>query len=194
MAGLALLGAGAAAGTTSPSPPPLVWGTCSVCHGLDGISPRSSFPNLAGQTKTYLESELSDFRDHSRADNDAKAYMWTVAGDVSGKRVDRIAQYFSSLQPPKGAAGENPAEVVAGQKIFEHGIASENVPACQTCHGPKAAGNDAFPRLAGQHREYLMAQLQAFRDNERSNPIMHPVVEHVTDDQLRDVAAYLASL
>jgi cytochrome c553 len=194
VAGLTLLGANTPAGTASASQPPIVWGTCSVCHGLDGISPRTSFPDLAGQTKTYLESELSDFRDHTRADHDAKAYMWTMAGNVSGRRIDQIAQYFSALKPPQGATDENPAEVAAGQKIFEQGITPENVPACQTCHGAKATGNEAFPRLAGQHREYLVAQLQAFRSNARNNPIMHPILERVSDAQIRDVAAYLASL
>lgn len=189
---LILPGAGATARTAAP-PPPLVSDTCSVCHGLNGISPEKSFPDLAGQTKTYLESELSDFRDHSRADHDARAYMWIMAGDMSTKKIDRIAQYFSALKPP-GGSGQNPAEVAAGRKIFEQGITSENVPACQSCHGANAAGNDSFPRLAGQHPEYLVAQLQAFRSNARNNPIMHPIVEHVTDQQIRDVAAYLASL
>lgn len=193
-ASLALLGASAASGTTVPPEPSIVWGTCSVCHGNDGISPNSSFPNLAGQTETYLESQLSDFHDRSRADRDAKAYMWSMAGNVSGKSLSRVAQYFAALAPPPGAAGQDPAAVDAGRKIFEQGIAPENVTACQTCHGAKAAGNGAFPRLAGQHRDYLVAQLKAFRSNERDNPIMHPVVEHLTDAQIDDLAAYLTSL
>jgi len=194
VAGLALLRASAAAGTTVPPEPSIVWGTCSVCHGNDGISPNSSFPNLAGQTETYLQSQLSDFRDRSRADHDAKAYMWSMAGNVSGNSLKRIAQYFSALTPPGSAAGEDPVAVAAGGKIFEQGIDSENVTACQTCHGAKAAGNGAFPRLAGQHRDYLVAQLKAFRSNERDNPIMHPVVEHLSDEQIGELAAYLASL
>lgn len=194
VAGLALLGASTTVGIASPSEPPIVNGTCSVCHGHDGISPQASFPNLAGQTKTYLEAELNDFRDHSRADHDAKAYMWSIAGSVSSKTITQVVQYFSALKPPKGVTGENPSEVAAGQKIFEQGIPSESVPACQTCHGAKAIGNDAFPRLAGQHREYLVAQLRAFRSKARDNPIMSPIAEHVTDEQIRDVTAYLASL
>lgn len=192
--GLVLLGTSAMAGTADPSEPPVVWSTCSVCHGHDGVSPNMSFPNLAGQTKTYLESELGDFRDHSRADHDAQAYMWSMGRNLSAKTITEVVQYFSALTPPKGTAGENPDEVAAGQKIFEQGIPSESVPACQTCHGAKAVGNDAFPRLAGQHREYLVAQLQAFRSNARNNPIMSPIAEHVTDEQIRDVTAYLASL
>lgn len=194
VAGLALLGAGTAAGTDSSSQPPIVWGTCSVCHGLNGISPNRAFPNLAGQPDAYLKAELNDFRDRSRADHDAQAYMWSMAGNISSHRIDPIAQYFSSLKPPKGMTGGDPAEIAAGQKIYQQGIASENVPACQTCHADQAAGKDAFPRLAGQHREYLVAQLEAFRSKSRNDPIMSPLMEHVSDAQIRDLTAYLSSL
>ena len=194
VAGLALLGASATLGTAAPSEPTIVYGTCSVCHGHDGISPQTSFPDLAGQPQTYLETELKDFHDHTRADHDAQAYMWSMAGNLSTRAVDQIAQYFSSLEPPKAAAGENPAEIAAGEKIFQQGIPSENVPACKTCHGAKAVGNEAFPRLAGQHREYMVAQLKALRSKARNDPIMSPIVEHVSDEQIRDVTAYLASL
>ena len=194
VAGMVLMGASATAGTAAPPEPLIVYGTCSVCHGHDGISARASFPDLAAQTKTYLDAELKDFRDHTRADHDAKAYMWNMAGNMSAKLINEVAQYFSALTPPKGATGEDPAGVTAGRQIFEQGINSENVPACQACHGAKAAGSDTFPRVAGQHREYLVAQLKAFRSNERDNPTMHLIVGQVTDEQIRDVAAYLASL
>lgn len=194
VASLLLMEASATAGTVSPQEPLMVVDTCSVCHGNDGISSRTTFPNLAAQTKTYLVTQLKNFRDHSRADPFAKAYMWTMAGTLSNKMINDIAEYFASLKPPKGSAGENPTQIASGKKMFEQGISSENVPACSACHGAKAAGSATFPRLAGQHREYLVAQLQAFRSNARNNPTMHLIVQHVTDSQIRDMAAYLASL
>ena len=192
--GLLLTGASATAGTPSPRAPLMVTDTCSVCHGNDGVSPNSTFPDLAAQTKTYLDTQLKNFRDHQRADPNAKAYMWTMAGTLSDKEITKIAQYFSALKPPRGAASENPAQIAAGKAIFEKGIASENVPACASCHGDKAAGLETFPRLAGQHRQYLVSQLQAFRSKARDNATMYIVVQHVTNKQIRDVAAYLASL
>lgn len=194
VAGLVLMVANATAGPAVPSEPPVVYGTCSVCHGHAGISSNASFPNLAGQTKTYLETELKDFQDHQRADHDAMAYMWSMAGNLSGKKIDTVAKYFSALAPAKGSSGGNPAEVAAGGKIFAQGITSENVPACESCHGAKAAGSDTFPRLAGQHREYLIPQLRAFRSGVRNDPTMHLVAQDLTDEQIRDVTAYLASL
>jgi cytochrome c553 len=192
--GLLLVGTSAAAGDGALPVPNMVADTCSVCHGNDGISTNSSFPNLAAQTKTYLGNQLKNFRDRSRADPYAKAYMWSVAGPLSDKMIDQIADYFSSLKAAKGAAGGDPASIAAGKTTFLQGIASKNVPACAACHGANAAGSDMFPRLAGQHRDYLVAQLQAFRSNARDNATMHLVTEHMSDQQIRDVAAYLASL
>ena len=68
------------------------------------------------------------------------------------------------------------------------------MPACASCHGAKAAGLETFPRLAGQHRQYLVSQLKAFRSKARDNATMYIVAQHVTDKQIRDVSAYLASL
>ncbi|MBU6444058.1 MAG: c-type cytochrome [Alphaproteobacteria bacterium] len=189
-----LVGTSATAGTARPPEPNMVAGTCSYCHGKDGICPSAQFPNLAGQTQTYLVTQLQNFRGHMRGDPLAKAYMWSMAGSLSDQRIKRIADYLSSLPPPKGSPGEDLGQVAAGKTIYDQGITSENVPACGACHGPTAAGSDMFPRLAGQHREYLVAQLQAFRSNARNNAIMHGNVEHMTDEQIHEIAAYLASL
>lgn len=172
----------------------MVGATCSVCHGTHGISPNAAFPDLAAQTKSYLETQIKNFQDHSRADHDAKAYMWSIAGALSAKRTAKVVAYYAAQQPPKGASGENPAQVAAGETIFKKGVSSENVPPCGACHGPTAAGTTIAPRLAGQHREYLLAQLKAFRSNARNNAIMHGNVEHMTNKQMRDISAYLASL
>lgn len=66
---------------------------------------------------------------------------------------------------------------------------------CAACHGRNGIGIiPLYPNLAGQKREYLVAQLQAFRDGTRKNPIMSPMAAHLTDAQIEDVAAYLAAL
>jgi cytochrome c553 len=48
--------------------------------------------------------------------------------------------------------------VARGKQIYEEGVASQGIPACATWHGPQARGNDIFPRLAGQHADYLVKQ------------------------------------
>jgi cytochrome c553 len=193
LAGLLLMGASATAQTSVPPEPDMVADTCSVCHGDTGLSPRARFPNLGGQTKDYIATELKNFRDHTRGDPDAVAYMWRMAGSLSDATIDQIAAYYAALPPPNGSA-ESAAQIAAGKEIYEHGVTSENVPACGACHGAAGVGNAAFPRLASQHGDYLVAQLQAFRGKTRKNAIMNANVEHMTDDEMRAVAAYLASL
>ena len=71
------------------------------------------------------------------------------------------------------------------------------MPACASCHGPKAAGNGIFPRLAGQNAQYLLAQLRYFRSgvrNDKNADIMKQVAIHLTDEQMSAVADYLSTL
>jgi len=49
---------------------------CSKCHGMDGNSTSTRYPKLAGQAKVYLSYQLKAFRDRSRRDPDAHAFMW----------------------------------------------------------------------------------------------------------------------
>ena len=77
--------------------------------------------------------------------------------------------------------------------IFEQGIPAVKVPACRTCHGQDAEGNQKCPRLAGQHAEYLLKQLVMFKSEFRSGasaPIMHNMTTDMTFDQMQAVAAY----
>ena len=65
---------------------------------------------------------------------------------------------------------------------------------CSLCHGAKGEGNSAFPRLAGQHRDYIERQLEAFASKARANVIMHENSKNLTAEQIREVAGYLGSL
>lgn len=176
-----------------PAAPELVTRMCSTCHGAHGISTSPMFPNLAGQQADYLENQLKGFRDKSRADPHAQAFMWGMAAQLTDSLITQIAEYYASLPPAKGKkAGAE--ETAAGEKIFKNGIPAEHVPACYSCHGPRAEGNGIFPRLAGQHRSYLERQLAAFMSNSRFNAIMHENAKNLTALQISQVAAYLSSL
>lgn len=174
------------------TPPDLVTRVCSTCHGLNGVSTSPMFPNLAGQQTVYLETQLKAFRDRSRADPHAQAFMWGMAAQLTDSTITEIAAYFASQRPAPGKpAGRD--EMAAGKKIFEEGISAQQVPACQTCHGEKATGNGPFPRLAGQHRSYLERQLAAFISNARSNELMHENSKNLTALQVSQLAAFLSA-
>ncbi len=187
-----LLAIGTASAAQDSAALDLIRRECSACHGARGISVSPTFPHLAGQVAAYLEAQLKAFRDRSRADPHAQAFMWGMAAQLTDSMIGDIAAYFASQPPPKGAPG-GPAEVAAGKTIYANGIAAQHVPACQSCHGPTGGGNGPFPRLAGQHREYLERQLEAFAVNLRANPIMHENSKNLTALQISQVAAFLSA-
>ncbi len=166
---------------------------CSNCHGLHGRSVSPTFPNLAGQPSAYIERQLKQFRAHTRADPHARAYMWGIASNMSNAMIKGLAEYFAAQKPAPGRQ-ENPELVAEGAAIFTNGILKQGIPACKTCHGAEGQGNGIFPRLAGQHRSYIIEQLTAFKTGTRHSNIMHINVRHMTHAEMEAIAAYAASL
>jgi cytochrome c553 len=165
---------------------------CSSCHGFDGRSVSPTFPRLAGQQQEYLTVQLKAFRDHTRADPHAHTYMWGMAAQLTDPTIDGLATYYAGQTPAPGTPGD-PADMAAGQKIFEEGVPAGDVPPCKVCHGDKAEGANNVPRLASQHRAYLEGQLSAFAANSRANEIMHANAVHLTEEQIRQIATYVAA-
>jgi len=166
---------------------------CSTCHGTGGRSTSPTFPNLAAQTAPYLEQQLKAFRDQTRADPDAQAYMWGMAAQLNDEAIAALAAHYAAQRPAPGQVGD-PKLVSQGRSIFEHGVPAKGIPACATCHGDRAQGNGPFPRLAGQHPEYLLKQLLVIQNALRLAPVMHGVIQYLSKDQMHAVAEYLASM
>lgn len=165
---------------------------CSSCHGVTGISVSPTFPRLAGQQEAYLEAQLKAFRDHTRADPHAHTYMWGMAQHLSDPMIQGLATYFSNQKPAAPTAGDAQL-MAAGQKLFMEGNADKGIPICQSCHGDHAQGMDTIPRLASQHHDYLVEQLRNFASNARNNEIMHENAKTLNDDQIEQLATYLAA-
>lgn len=171
----------------------LATGVCSACHGPEGHSISPVFPNLAGQQPAYIILQLEAFRGHARGDPNAQAYMWGMASQLSDVTIKGLADYYAAQKPSPGEAAD-PALLAEGQRTYTQGIPTQGVPACATCHGPNAAGAGAFPRLGGQHPDYLVAQLVGFQSGTRANaPIMANVVRTMSAQQMKAAAAYAAS-
>jgi cytochrome c553 len=168
---------------------------CATCHGPRGDSISPAFPKLAGQQKTYMEAQLKSFRDRTRADPMAQAYMWGMTSQLSDDMLGNLAAYYSAQAPARGKIGD-PKLIQAGRTIYEQGLPAAKVQACATCHGKDAEGNGAFPRLAGQHSEYVVKQLVLFKSEMRTGgaaPIMHTVTTGISFEQMEAVAAYVMS-
>lgn len=96
---------------------------------------------------------------------------------------------ISSVAIAQEAVKADPAR---GEALYTNGDASRNVTACVACHGP--AGNATiaqYPKIAGQHGAYLFKQLIDFRSPQRANSVMSPIAKAMTEEDMRNVAAYL---
>lgn len=168
-------------------------GTCANCHGWRGHSIQPKFPVLAGQHAGYLDAQLHAFKSKTRGDPDALSYMWGMADPLDERTMAALANYYSRQAPRAGDRGD-PQVMARGRQIYQHGDAAEGIPPCATCHGPTAGGTDMFPRLAGQHVQYLMKQLASFQSNLRDVAIMHGVAQGLKVEDMRAVSLYLQSL
>lgn len=164
---------------------------CARCHGIDGRGRGGAFPKLAGQHSAYLYNAMRAYASGARH----SGIMEPVAAGLSPAEMRELAEYYSRLdrgaQPKLG--------IPRGRDIAHRGIPSQRVPACVDCHGPKdPQPRREYPRLAGQHAEYLVQQLELFRKGHRGGSpyahLMNEVAPKLTPQQMRDVAAYYASL
>jgi cytochrome c553 len=171
----------------------LVSMACSKCHGQTGISISPLFPILAAQQASYIELELQLFRERARSDPHARAFMWGIARALDDDQIHALAQYFSSQPAVRGKAPSDPTLAAKGKSIFENGVPERDILGCIGCHGPNAEGIHTFPRLAGQHRDYLEIQLRQFNGQLRESEIMQRFGHNLTEDEIAAVTEYLAS-
>jgi cytochrome c553 len=166
---------------------------CSNCHGLTGNAVSPNFPNLAGQVEPYLVAQLNAFKSHGRRDPAGFEYMWGLSRSLSEDQINGLAAYYAAQTPqPEPIEGDR-SRFDAGKALFESGVADKGVPACSTCHGPAGQGNATFPRLAGQHADYIVKQLVVFQrtDERPDGAIMKTVAHELTRENILDVASYL---
>lgn len=168
---------------------------CSNCHGVQGISESPNFPNLAAQSQSYLVAQLKSFKSHGRSDPAGFEYMWGISARLTDEQINGLATYFSSQRPAPGKS-RNPKLLKDGQAIFEHGITENNTPACSGCHGTKGEGAQQFPRLAGQHADYIVKQLMIFQrtDERPEGGVMKNIAHTLTSENMESVAAYLEAM
>ena len=191
--------------------PRLVGSTCSGCHGVDGNAPLPYIPKLAGLQASYTEKKLNDFREPVALSTDeifewarkrasihnavstrqARVNMLGISLSSTAAELKKAALWYEKQIPARGhGADSNLAQ--SGRDIFLNGVPAQHILACKSCHGEKALGDTAAPRLASQNSEYLVEQLQKFRAGDRKHaPEMTQVARDLDDDQARAVAAYL---
>lgn len=159
--------------------------TCAGCHGEDGVPIDKTFPVIAGQNRTYILNQLHDFKTGRRKNE----VMAGIVADMSKTDMEALATHFSQQAWPVQEAKAPPAEVKSTAttqlSLFK----------CDVCHHLQYKGDTVRPRLAGQNEDYLLKTMQDFRDKARGNYIvMSAVLGGLSDDDLKGIASYLASL
>jgi len=169
---------------------------CSNCHGMSGVAVSPNFPNLAAQGEPYFVAQMHGFKSHGRHDPAGFEYMWGLSRSLTDEQIAGLATYYSGQTPARQGAEGAPGRLDAGKEIFEKGVPDKNVPACASCHGAHGEGMATFPRLAGQHADYLVKQLAVFQrtDDRPEGSIMKTVAHELTQQNIDDVAGYLQAL
>ena len=157
---------------------------CAACHGVDGNSVIPTNPSLAGQPRQFITQALFMFREGQRKNEQ----MTPFVNKLSNADLNHLAQYFSAqkLTPPTRQPEVN--IVVSGQAVTEKNN-------CVACHTPTLVGQQHIPRLAGQHKPYLLEQLKAFKAATRADldGTMTSAAQGLAIDELDMVAEYLAT-
>ncbi len=168
--------------------------SCASCHAADGNSAIPANPKLAGQGEKYLLKQLRDIKDGSRP----IALMVGQLDSLNDQDLADIAAYYAAQTQTDGAAQQEWVEL--GEEVYRNGNHERGIASCMGCHGPAGAGNApaGYPRLAGQHAEYIAQQLRAFSVGERQNDgeakTMRDIAERMNENEIKAVASYIAGL
>jgi cytochrome c553 len=152
---------------------------CGACHGVDGKPVSAIMPIIWGQQSNYLYKALHDY--HSGQRYNATMAPLVKAFDLPNLR--KLADYFAAKTWP------------AQQKNVAVAAAPPTATMCKACHGQNFEGTQAAPRLAGQNYDYLLAAMDSFATDQRTNNLDMPgFMKALTEDQRQTIAHYLSAL
>ena len=170
---------------------------CTGCHGREGRAAADGYyPRIAGKPAAYLFNQLRAFRDGRRH----YELMSSLLATLDDAYLREIADHFAALDlpwPAPAPATENAAVRAAGEALVRRGDAARGLPACDACHGTAMTGRaPAIPGLVGLPRDYLIAQLGAWKTGKRhalEPDCMAHIAERLTPADIGAVSAWLAA-
>jgi len=163
---------------------------CSACHGLNGWGLiDGTFPQISGQHPKVIIKQLADIRALNR--DNPTMYPFALPQEIGGAQsIADVADYISKLpMNPEPGLGEG--------IDLDHGAALY-VENCVRCHGDNGEGdNDKFyPRIQGQHYNYLMRQYVWIKEGKRrnANPDMVEQIQRFSDRDTKAVLDYVSRM
>lgn len=170
---------------------------CVACHGQEGRATTDGFyPRIAGKPEGYLYNQLRNFRDGKRT----YPMMTYMVAHLTDSYLQEIAGYFALLNPPYAAPQTSTADAAMmerGRVLVKLGDVGKKIPACVACHAEKMTGVAPFiPGLLGLPRDYLVAQLGAWKTDSRhahAPDCMQSVAKQLNAEDIAAVSAWLAA-
>jgi cytochrome c553 len=157
--------------------------TCEGCHSVPGYTntyPTYHVPRIGGQHADYVVAALNAYREGERKHGSMKSNV----DNLSEQDMENIAAYVSKFR------GMNSTLPITGNPQ----AGKTKAASCASCHGEDGNSENAmFPRLAGQYESYLIRALSEYKSGVRSNPMMMGFAATLSEEDMRDVAAYYAS-
>lgn len=151
---------------------------CGACHGSEGISGNPAWPSLAGQQRGYLLDALKAYKTGAREN----AMMSATAKALSDADMRKLAGYYAALKTKRVTPRASDADLAAGRA---------KATACTACHGADGvSANPAWPNLAGQQKDYLVAALKAYKAGARKNDLMAGIAAGLSDADMEALAGY----
>ncbi len=151
--------------------------TCASCHGTDGAAPGKLIPIIGGQVAPYLDTALQEF----------------AAGERPGSVMANLAKGYDADEQKQIAAFFAAKPWVNTPHAPAISVDESELKSCQGCHGKAGQGQGIFPRLAGQHPEYLLEALLEYKKGERKAATMM-LVRGVDEGKLKVFADNYAAM
>ncbi|KAF1043326.1 MAG: Cytochrome c4 [Herbaspirillum frisingense] len=170
---------------------------CTACHGKEGRATADGYyPRIAGKPETYLFNQLQNFRDGRRQ----YPMMNYLLANLSDDYLHKIAGFFANEHPPYSPPVPprvDSATLERGRLLVTDGIKERRIPACAACHGAALTGvQPAIPGLLGLPRDYINAQLGAWRNGvrkARQPDCMATIAHALTPEDINAASSWLAA-
>jgi cytochrome c553 len=135
--------------------------------------------------------ELQDYKSGKRAND----IMTPLVAGLSDDDMLHLSAFYAKQEAKDGVV-TNADLLALGKKVYLEGNDKNGVPSCDGCHEENGEGSKRFPRVAGQHVDYTLDQIQQYATGKRSNgvKVMRTIAERLTPDEARAVAEYMASM
>ena len=157
--------------------------TCRGCHtspGASNVYPTYYVPKVGGQVAAYTVAALTAYKTSNRPHRTMMANTY----DFSAQTIEDIAAYLATATAGSARAIANGGDAKKGKELAA---------SCVACHNGDTNEGASNPVLSGQHANYMERAIQEYQSGKRKNALMQSMVQGLSADEIKDIAAYFTS-